>query len=133
MPTTGPNANKARSTKDTTQDAELAILEQKELAKASFTADGALTKTTGIKRLAKTSAGAYTLAAPTANEEGAEVTLIADTAFAHVVTATGLINDGVTGGSKTTMTFAAFVGSSIRLVAMGLKWYVVSKNLVTIT
>jgi hypothetical protein len=49
-----------------------------------------------------------------------------------VITATGLIHDGVTGGAKNTATFGAFHGSSLTLVAYNLLWYVESKNVCTI-
>lgn len=78
----------------------------------------------------------YTLAAAPAtgsDDEGIAIEIAAGTAYAHVVTATGLIQDGVTGGAKTTMTFAAFIGSSIKLRGFAGKWVVISKNLVTIT
>lgn len=78
----------------------------------------------------------YTLAAAPASgsdDEGMAIEITAGTAFAHVVTATGLIQDGVTGGAKTTMTFGAFLGSSIKLRGWAGKWHVISKNVVTIT
>jgi hypothetical protein len=65
--------------------------------------------------LTKGSAAAITLAAPTAAQAGTQITIIAGSAYAHVVTATGLLNDGVTGGAKNTATFAAFVGASLTL------------------
>jgi len=133
MPTTGKVANDIAQAMDTAQQTAIDVLQEKELSSTNFLVDGALTKTTGLKALTKATAGAYTLAAPTVDEEGAEITIVSDTAAAHVVTATGLIQDGVTGGSKTTMTFAAFAGASIKLVAHALKWTVVSKNVVTIS
>lgn len=93
----------------------------------------ALTKTNGVKVLTKASAGAYTLAAPTAAEAGSVIQVINGTAAAHTITATGLIDDGVTGGSKTTVTFAAFIGSSITLLAYNLKWTVLSINAAPVT
>jgi hypothetical protein len=81
----------------------------------------------------KGSAIAATLAAPTAEQAGTVLNLVAGSAFAHVLTATALINDGVTGGAKTTCTFGAFVGASLHLVAYNLQWHVVSKNVCTIT
>lgn len=93
--------------------------------------DGAII-TKGFAVLTKTSAGAYTLAAPAIGANGQQLVITAGTAFAHVVTATNLIQDGVTGGAKDTLTFAAFVGASIHLVAYNQTWYVVAKNLVTV-
>jgi hypothetical protein len=83
--------------------------------------------------LRKATAGAYTLPAPSALQDGLTLTINADTAAAHVVTATTLIEDGVTGGAKTTATFAAFVGASMTLVAVRGKWHTVSLKAVTIT
>lgn len=95
--------------------------------------DGAITIASGIVALTKGSAAAITLAAPTTGQAGTELIITAGSAFAHVVTATALIEDGVTGGSKTTLTFGAFNGATITLRAYNLKWTVVSKNVVTIT
>jgi hypothetical protein len=99
---------------------------------SSYLVDGAISIVPGVALLTKAGVGAYTLAAPTAAQAGTRITITSGTANAHVVTATGLLEDGVTGGAKNTATFAAFVGASIELIAVGLKWYVVSKNLVTI-
>lgn len=94
--------------------------------------DGAVAVGSDVTIFTKGSAAAVTLAAPATI--GQKIELYAGSAFAHVVTATGLIDDGITGGSKTTLTFGAFVGASItlRCVQAG-KWAVQSKNVVTIT
>jgi hypothetical protein len=97
-----------------------------------YAADGAIDPTADMAKLTKGSAGAYTLAAPTAAQEGHRLTIFAGSAFAHVVTATNLLDDGVTGGAKDTATFAAFVGASITLIAADLKWIVEAKNVVTV-
>lgn len=83
-------------------------------------------------KITKASAIAATLAAPTAAQEGVELTVIAQTGFIHVITATGLLDDGVTGGSKNTATFAAFPGAAITLRALNLKWAVVALKAVTV-
>jgi hypothetical protein len=80
----------------------------------------------------KAAPAAYTLAAPTAEQEGTIMRFTCRTAFAHVITATGLIQDGVTGGAKNTATFAAFARRIAQLVAYNLTWYVLAKNVVTI-
>ena len=98
----------------------------------TLAADAAIPIGSGVVALTKGSAAAMTLAAPTADQAGTTITIIAGSAFAHVVTATGLLDDGVAGGSKNTATFAAFVGAAITLLAYNLKWVVVSKNVVTI-
>lgn len=96
-----------------------------------YVADGAIAVDAGFVVLTKGGAGAYTLAAPTTSQNGMELDITAGTAFAHVVTATGLIHDGVTGGAKNTWTSAAFVGSSCTLRAYNAKWHLISKNLGT--
>lgn len=95
-------------------------------------ADGPIAVKAGTVVLTKGSAAAMTLAAPTAAQDGTRLRILNGTAFAHVITATNLLDDGVTGGAKDTATFGAFVGSAIELEAYNLKWIVVSKNVVTI-
>lgn len=100
----------------------------------TITGDGAIAVATGLVVLTKGSAAAITMTAPTAAQIGTRTTVVAGSAFAHVITATGLIDDGITGGSKSTMTFAAFIGASITLVVAQVgKYAVESKNVVTIT
>jgi hypothetical protein len=94
--------------------------------------DGSIAIKNGTVVITKGSAAALTLAAPTAEQAGIRIRVISQTAFAHVITATNLIDDGVTGGAKDTATFAAFAGAAIELEAVNLKWAVVSKNVVTI-
>lgn len=95
-------------------------------------ADAAVAVTSGITVFTKGSASTHTLAAPATI--GALIELYAGSAQAHVITATGLIDDGVTGGSKTTLTLGSFIGASVvlRCVQAG-KWAVHSKNVCTIT
>lgn len=114
------------------EDAVLA-LEAKVGVPTVASASGALTIQAGSVYVTKAGVAALTLAAPTAAQAGTRITIISNTANAHTLTAAGLIDDGVTGGSKTTATFAAFAGASIILEAYGLKWNVISKNAVTIT
>lgn len=84
----------------------------------------------GTYVLTKGSAGAYTLAAPTAAQAGTFLTITNGSAYAHTITATSLVWDGTT-GVNTTITFAAFKGSTIQLVAYDLLWHVVSQNTIT--
>lgn len=101
----------------------------------AYASDGAVAFTApkNMIVLTKGSAGAYTLAAPIAGEEdGKMIHASAGTAYAHVITATGLIGDGVTGGYKDTLTFGAYVGSGCTLMAYNGKWLVLSKNVVTV-
>lgn len=99
----------------------------------AYSANGALAVSQHTATLTKAGVAAMTLAAPTVAQEGTLITVVSQTANAHTITATGLIDDGVTGGSKTTATFAAFAGASIVLMASNLKWAVISKNTVTIS
>ena len=104
---------------------------QKHTAEA---ADGAITISAGTVIFTKAGVNAMTLAAPSAGQAGTRMTFVAGTANAHTITATGLIDDGVTGGSKNVATFAAFVGASIVLEAYNSKWVVVGAgNNVTVS
>lgn len=71
---------------------------------------------------------AMTLAAPAADQDGKKLTILNGTAFAHTVTATGLLHDGVTGGAKNTATAAAFLGASLQLMAMKGFWHVIGRS-----
>jgi hypothetical protein len=90
--------------------------------------NGAVAIANGTVVFTKEGVAAMTLAAPTAAQAGTTMVFTSGTANAHTLTATGLIEDGVTGGAKTTATFAAFVGSSLTLQAVNLKWHVISLN-----
>ena len=93
--------------------------------------NGAIPIVGGIYRIVNVAAGAYTLRAPTAAEEGTTLFITAGTAAAHVITATGLLQNGIVGGAKNSATTAAFVGSGIVLVALNLQWYVQSSVAIT--
>jgi len=100
----------------------------------TYSTDGAITFTNpyNIAKLTKGSAAAMTLAAPSTAQEGYRLLVLNQSAYAHVITATNLLDDGVTGGAKDTATFGAFVGASLDLIAINQKWHVVSTNVVTI-
>ena len=117
--------------------AETQTLSNKTLAtekhsNTAFVSDGAITFTTSLATLTKAGVGAYTLAAPATTDEGLILRIVSQTANAHVITATNLIDDGVTGGAKDTITFAAFVGASVTLQAINQKWCVLAINAVEI-
>jgi hypothetical protein len=96
-------------------------------------ANGAIAIVPGTVVITKTgSLAAMTLAAPTAAQNGTILRITSSTAFAHTVTATGLFDDGVTGGSKTTATFAAFAGASMEVMAYEGKWHTISLKAVTV-
>jgi hypothetical protein len=84
-----------------------------------------------IVTITKPSAAAIILEAPNAAADGVTLTIVSASNFAHIITATGLIEDGVTGGAKNTLTFPAFAGASVTLLANRAKWTVLAKNTVT--
>lgn len=99
----------------------------------TYSDDGAITIASQVAFLTKTSAGAYTVAAPGASGIGKVLKLTTGTDFAHVVTFTGgTLWDG-TAGANTTWTSAAVQGSSLTVVGVtATKWNVLSFNLGTI-
>lgn len=75
-------------------------------------------------------AAAMTLAAPTATtDDGLIITVTSNTAKAHTITATGLLQTGA--ATTDVATFAAFAGCSVTLMAYQGKWNVISQNVVT--
>ena len=95
------------------------------------TASGALSVSAAANVITKAGVAALTLAAPAAADDGMVITVTSTTAYAHTITATGLLLDGTTGGAKDVATFAAFAGASITLQAVGSAWHVLSANAVT--
>jgi len=85
---------------------------------ASYLLDGAIAHASGRHALTKISAGAYTLSVPTANEDGNRITIVARTAFAHVVTVAG----GLGGNAADDVLTFTKVGDCIELIADNLKW-----------
>ncbi len=57
-----------------------------------------------------------TLAAPNSDANGVTLTITSNTAAAHVITATSLVADGVSGSPHTTLTWAAFKGATVTLI-----------------
>jgi hypothetical protein len=98
-----------------------------------YAADGAVSIISGVASISKAGACLLTLAAPTAAQAGTWILLTSRTAQAHVLTATTLLADGVSGSPHTTATFGAFIGANIQLHAVNLLWHVVSVKGVTIT
>lgn len=95
-----------------------------------YAADGVLSPSGGTHFLTKAGIGAYVLGAPAS--DGIHINVVSRTAFAHVVTATGLLDDGTAVASKNTGTFAAFPGASFSAVSGGGKWNVLTKGGVTV-
>lgn len=75
--------------------------------------------------LTKGSAAAVTLPAPVSGTDDYKcIGFISNSAFAHVITATGLLNTG--SASVNISTFAAFAGANVILMAFQGKWLAVS-------
>ena len=74
---------------------------------ATASASGAITVEPSVVKITKAGVAALTLA--TTATDDVEIQFISTTAYAHTITAS--IEDGVTGGTKTTATFAAFAGA----------------------
>lgn len=73
---------------------------------------------------------ADTLAAPTATtDDGIQIVVTSNTANAHTITATGLLQTGT--ASVNVATFAAQAGASLTLMAYQGKWNVLSSNGIT--
>jgi len=85
-------------------------------------AAGAVPITGGNYVITAGSAQALTLAAPTQN--GTTITIKSATAFAHTLTATGLLQTGA--AAVNVATFAAFAGAGLTLQAYNGKWMVMS-------
>lgn len=96
-------------------------------------ADGAIPPHDGHTYVVtKGSAAALTLAAPTAGtDDGLIIKITSATAFAHVLTATSLLNTGAAGVSVAT--FAAHAGAGLILMAYNGLWNVMSSVGITYT
>lgn len=93
--------------------------------------DGAIDPhTAAFYVITKGSAAALTLAAPTATtDDGLQIVITSNSAFAHVITATGLLQTGA--ATVNTATTSVFAGASLTLIAYQGKWNVVSQNTIT--
>ena len=76
--------------------------------------------------ITKGSACLFTISAPSAAINGLLWRFTSQTAFAHVMTATALIENGLTGSPFTTGTFGAFIGAGCTLMANNGVWNVVA-------
>lgn len=79
------------------------------------------------------SADAMVLGAPTAGvDDNLSIAIYSNTAFAHTLTATGLLQTGQSGKTGV-ITFAAFAGSGVSLRAYQGKWQVLGGQSLTYT
>lgn len=100
----------------------------------TITTTGAIPLASGSYVITKASAALMTLAAPvTGVQDGTLIKVYSSTAAAHTITATTLLENGGSGAPYTTVTFGAFIGSSITLRAYGGVWYVVSSSSATLS
>lgn len=83
--------------------------------------------------LLKATALAVVLVAPSKAQDGLTLVFTSLNAVAHIITATSLLGDGVSGSPHTTATFAAYIGATITLKAENGVWNVVSAVGVTIS
>ena len=89
-------------------------------AATAYASNGAVAPSDIWASLTKGSAGAYTLAAPGSGNVGKIITITAGSAYAHVLTVTGLV-----GGN--TLTFTNAIGHTVQLLAVSATvWGIVS-------
>lgn len=88
---------------------------------------------TQLIAITKATAAAIVLVAPSKAQDGLTLVFTSLTAAAHVITATSLIGDAVSGSPHTTATFAAYIGASITLQAQNGIYNVISSTGVTVT
>lgn len=86
-----------------------------------------------VYAITKATAAAITLVAPSKAQDGLTLVFTSLTAAAHVITATTLLGDAVSGSPHTTATFAAFIGATLTLQAQNGIYSVVSSTGITIT
>lgn len=96
-----------------------------------LTASGAIDPHSAARyMITKAGLAAMTLGAPTAGaDDGLAIEILSSTAFAHTITATGLLVDGA--GHVNTATFPAGGGGTLDLMAFNGKWYVQNSQNIT--
>ena len=96
------------------------------------TGQTAIAIASGMARLTKADAGAYTLAAPAAGDDGIVLHIVAGTDAPHVITiASTSLLDG-TNTPKGKCTTAAYIGSGVTVVAVNQKWLLLSNVATTL-
>lgn len=96
-------------------------------SRTPITADGTINQHTAAAYvITKGSIAALILPAPTVTtDDGIQILVMSSTAFAHVITATGLLKTG--SANVNTATFAAFAGAGLILEAYQGLWFVQSQ------
>lgn len=97
-----------------------------------ITASGAVPVVGGQSVITDAGIAVLTLAAPTTPaQDGLTMEIQSSTAFAHTLTATGLLQTG--SANVNLATFAAFAGAGLNLMAFNGKWIVKSSVGITFT
>lgn len=100
-------------------------------AVSSYAVDGAISVRSGVAFLTKGSAGAYTLASPSATtDDGLTLDIVSQTAQTHTVTCTAGFGGGTT--ARDVATFGGAINDGFQLVAQGGLWWVKATRNVTI-
>lgn len=99
----------------------------------TYSANGAITNFHSIGKITKAGVCALTLAAPAVADDGKYMNIISTTDYAHTITATDLINNGTVGSPLDLITFAAYRGAGVTLMAVDEVWVVISNRACTIT
>jgi hypothetical protein len=95
-----------------------------------LSASGAVPVVAGTYEITKAGVAALTLAAPTAGtQDNLRILIVSATAYAHTVTATGLLQTGT--ASVNVATFAAYAGAALELIAYNGKWQTANSNAIT--
>lgn len=92
-------------------------------------ADGVIAITSGVVVISKATAGAISLAAPGAGDDGNVLHVVDVEGAAHVVTHV----DGFNGGDDDLATFGGAAGDAMTLVAFGGVWYTLNLKSVTLS
>ncbi len=87
----------------------------------------------GSFNINKASACAIILPAPALISNAVTIVFTSNTAFAHTITATGLINDGTASSPHNLVTFAAQKGAAVTFAAENGLWNVLAQQNVTVS
>lgn len=106
------------------QPGTLTLLDPAEDLPVSIGQDGTinLIGANTIYNINKATPAALILPAPSLGDNGVAILFTSNTAAAHVITATGLLNDGTAGTPHNTATFASRVGASVQFIAENGFW-----------
>lgn len=98
----------------------------------AYAVDGAITIAPRIAKITKGSAAALTLADPSAAQEGTQMIITAQTAFAHTVDNSAGSGFNAGGAASDIATFGGAIGDTFHIAAINTKWNVISLRNVTL-